>query len=293
MFTDKHGRKIEAEIVDASKTMVKLKKADGAELEVPFAAFSGEDQDYLARWMEAGGNNPPKWQGGETAVIECPGLPTTRQGGPAAFKIRLPDNYDPLEPMPLLLWFHGGDGGFDPGEGLRVADPLRYAVAAMPYPSTVPAPKDALNEGKMDAIRDYHMAMLVKLFETFPNIDPVVRVAGGFSNGAHTVGTYLTSGEREFIGSFNAFVIIEGGSRAGLARKPLRHRYAYLAWGGTEKGTGPFMQTMLGAVKGARMEWTTREMPDVGHAFPEAEQGAARKWLLEVAEPGLRAKPPA
>ena len=116
-----------------------------------------------------------------------------------------------------------------------------------------------------------------------------VRIAAGFSNGAHTLGTAIEIGRQDFIDFFNAFVIIEGGSQKPAARKTLRGKFGYLAWGNNtaKKGSKEYMQTMFACAKDARLELTTSEMDGIGHEFTEAEKASVKKWIEQTVIPGL------
>ena len=120
----------------------------------------------------------------------------------------------------------------------------------------------------------------------------MLRFAGGFSNGAHCVGTYLAEGEREFIEYFNGFIIIEGGCVRSDAKKTLRNSFAYAAWGNTAGNTEGYMASMKATLKDGRLKVTSRGMPNVGHGFPGAEQAEVKTWIEKVAVPGILATKP-
>jgi predicted peptidase len=238
------------------------------------------------------GSKAPAGAPGETLVFEFPDLPKDKKDAVAALKVRLPSQYDPAKPMPLLLWFSGGEGGNDPNGGLPLVDEATWAVAAMPYPTNATTPRNAMRDGGMKIIREYHATMLKKLIAALPNIDPKLRFVGGFSNGAHCTGTYLAEGERDFIDYFRGYIIIEGGGIGQKAKKTLRNSFAYLAWGDAEGNTQAFMGSIVAAVKDGRLKATTHGMKGVGHGFPGAEQAEVKKWIETVAVPGILAIKP-
>jgi hypothetical protein len=324
-FTGHTGTKVDAEIVAVSlaKQTVRLRLPTGKEADVPFSSVSEADRAYLRQWSppaSAAAVTPPAAASapapastalvpksslvpgkastapvgapGETVTIEFPELAKDRQEHVAAMKIRLPDQYDAAKPMPLLLWFTPGQGSNEPKGGMPLVDAATWAIAAMPYPITTKTPQHAVGDGTMNLIRDYHMTMLKKLKEVLPNVDPKLRFAGGFSNGAHCVGTYLAEGEREFIDYFNGFVIIEGGCTRSDAKKTLRHAFAYIAWGTTTGNTEGYMSGMKAALKDGRLKVIERGMPNVGHGFPGPEQAEVKTWIEKVAVPGILAAKP-
>jgi hypothetical protein len=318
--------------VSLATSTVRLRLPTGKEADVPFTSVSDADQAYVRQWaatnaattpkpLPASGTtppasatppplvaslttprpgglpapksaHPPAGAPGETIVLEFPDLPKDKKDAVAACKIRLPANYDPTKPMPLLLWFTPGQGGNDPKGGLPLVDGNTWAVAAMPYPTNATLPQYAVGDGQMSIIRNYHMTMLKKLIATLPNVDPKLRFAAGFSNGAHCVGTYLAEGEREFIDYFRGFVIIEGGCTRQDAKKTLRNSYAYLAWGEAAGNTEGYMAGMKAAVKDGHLKVTSRGMPGIGHGFPAAEQAEVKNWIEKVAVPGILASKP-
>jgi hypothetical protein len=331
VFTGRTGTKVNAEIVAVSlvNKTVRLRLPTGKEADVPFANISDADQAYLQTWTppvappaaatpspaatpsarppatqssllpksnltptKPGASTNPLGSPGETITLEFPDLPKDKQDNVAACKIRLPTQYDPTKPMPLLLWFTPGQGSNDPKGGLPLVDGATWAVAAMPYPTTATLPQYAVGDGKMNIIRSYHLTMLKKLIESLPNVDPKLRFAGGFSNGAHCVGTYLADGEKEFIEYFHGFVIIEGGCTRQDAKKSLRSSYAYLAWGDSPGNTEGYMTGMKSAAKDGHLKVTSRAMKGVGHGFPAAEQSEVKTWIEKVAVPGILAAKP-
>jgi SLA1 homology domain 1, SHD1 len=73
-WSDKAGKfKIEASLTDATKTEVKIKKADGRVVTVPFAKLSEADQKFVEVFLEAeasmgGSENENPFEGGEPAT---------------------------------------------------------------------------------------------------------------------------------------------------------------------------------------------------------------------------------
>ncbi|QIF04791.1 SHD1 domain-containing protein [Roseimicrobium sp. ORNL1] len=316
-FTDKNGRSMEAEIVAKQGDQVRIKRTDGQQFTVPATTFSPADQEYIRAWQAPGGaptpaSTPgtpakpgaptapsgtadPRVKPGAVVALEFPSLPKDHNGNVATCNVRIPEDYDPTKPVPLLVWIGGGKGGNTPNGGFALVDKGHYAIAGLPYPSTVPTPNTALDNPKdFDVIIDYHKAMLADVVKLLPNLDPKIRLVAGFSNGAHTIGTNLTRGEGYFIDLFNAFIIIEGGGRDIDAKKKLREKFAYLAWGNdaAKKGSKDYMANYVcKAVKDARLQVTDHEMDGVGHDFPESEKALVKTWIEKTVLPGLAAGP--
>ena len=296
-FTDRTGRKLEAEIVAKQGDQIRVRRADGQEFTLAAASLSPADQEYVKTWLPAtapASAADPRATPGAIVALEFPALPTDKTGAPAVCNVRLPDDYDPAKPVPLLVWIGGGQGSNQPGGGFPLVDKAHWAIAALPYPSTAPPPALALdNEKDLDAILGYHKTMLAEVLKLLPNLDPKLRIVAGFSNGAHTIGTYIARGENEFVELFHAFVIIEGGGNFGKAKKKLRDKFAYLAWGNdaSKKGSKEYMAYIRDGVKDARLETTTHEMDGVGHAFPDAEKALVKEWIEKTVVPSLSGPP--
>ncbi len=294
-FTNKSGQTIEAEIVAKQGDQLRIRRTDGTEFTISLQTLSADDQDYVAMWQPPAGKAAAKpgaaaapvderVKPGATVALEFPNLPTDQNGMPATCNVRIPENYDPAKPLPLLVWIGGGKGGNNPGGGLPLVDKTVFAVAALPYPSTNPVPADAMEQGKMAGIFNYQKPMLEELKKLLPNLDPKVRIVAGFSNGAHTIGNAIQMARPEYTEFFHAFVIIEGGAITAVPKKKEREKFAYLAWGNdvAKKGSEEFMKTMLACAKEAKLV-----MNGVGHAFPDTEKAKVKDWIEKTVIPGL------
>ena len=299
-FTDRAGRSITADIVAKQGDQIRIKRADGKEFTLAITALSPADQEFAKAWQPA--TTAPagapvadaRAKAGAVVALEFPTLPKDQNGNPATCNVSIPNDYDPTKPVPLLVWIAGGKGGNMPGGGFPLVDKAHWAIAALPYPSTAPTPADSLaDKSNMDIILNYHKTMLEEVVKLLPNLDPKLRVVAGFSNGAHTIGTNIARGEKEFTELFNAFVIIEGGGGVAEARKKLRGKYAYLAWGNdvAKKGSKEYMGSIWECVKNAKLETSTHEMDGVGHAFPDSETVLVKEWIAKTVVPGLSAAP--
>lgn len=292
LFKDQAGRTIDAEIVGKEGAKVTIKRSDGKEFVVPIETLSQEDQKYIQGWQPQGAVPmavDERVKPGAMVTLTFADLPADQNGQAASCQVRIPDNFDPGTPVPLLVWINGGKGSNAPGGGLPMVDSSKFAVAALPYPGNNPAPRDALSEGKIGAIFDYHKPMLEEIRKLLPNLDEKIRIVAGFSNGAHLIGTAIESGLPDYVDFFNVFVIVEGGARSSSAETKLRGKFAYLAWGTdtAKRGSKDYMQAMVGGVEEAKLETTISEMQGEGHAFPETEKAKVKTWIEAVVIPGL------
>ena len=201
---------------------------------MPFANVSDADQEYLRQWTPPAGAAtpmprrsslrhrprepssllPPKSNllpsksrppltplgaPGETITLEFPDLPR-QTGHVAACKVRLPTQYDPAKPMPLLLWFMlARDRTIRRAVSLWwMAPPGQWPRCRIPPMPTLP--QFAVMDGKMspdsklphDDAQEAHGILTQRG-------SPKLRFVGGLQQWRSLVGTYLADGKREFI----------------------------------------------------------------------------------------------
>lgn len=228
----------------------------------------------------------PSVQPGAELHLAFPELGKSRTDEPLGMYIRIPENYRPDRPVPLIVWMAGGDGSSRFNEALNFVPKEDFILVGINYPSNpVPAPNEASRTGHIDEVWKYQERMLARLQDLIPNTDPRLRIAVGFSNGAHTIGGCLAQGEEGFYGYFNVYVLIEGGVSDKYEYPRLPGRYYYVSWGDASVGgRGPgFGQTLADAAKRAGMIVEAHAMPaGVGHDFPDYEKAKVRAWLQGV-----------
>jgi len=204
----------------------------------------------------------------------------------AAMTIRIPENYSPDKPVPLMVWLSGGMGSNHYGGGAELVDKKDFLLVGLPYPHSVDRPRDASNKGEIEKVWAYERPMMKKLEEMVPNIDSRVRIVAGFSNGAHVIGGCLGQSVRDFAKAFNVFILVEGGNSRGYNYPNSRGSHFYYAWGDTAT-TPDFAAMIESTAKKSHMEVETHRMEGVGHAFPESEKQAIKRWLQEKVFPKL------
>lgn len=290
-FTDATGRKIEAELVSVKGDDVTIKRA-GNEFTLPIAKFSEADQTFIRDWAKeqmpkpAAAGETPVPEGpkpGETLTFDFPNLVKDMSGNPAKFSARIPASYDPAKPVGLIVFLGGGNGNSGPGgaSGLSNGD---FVCAGLPYPDDGRNPAQNNMVGSFDEVWDYWKPMLDKLEEAVPNIDPKLRIVGGFSNGGHAIDGLLS--EKEFAAAFNAFVLIDGGGALGGNYREVKDKHAYVAWG-SKSPNRVNSENVVKRAKRGRMVVVENEMEGVGHAFPAEEKTAVKKWIYETVVPSL------
>ncbi len=288
-FTDNQGRSIEAELISVGDSSVKVRRTDGNEFDLPLNILSETDREYVEQWeterrekLAAGAPKP-----GETLTFDFPDLPKDFKGAPAAFKVKIPADYDPAKPVPLLIFLGGGTGGNEPGPalGLTRGD---FVCAGLPYPDDGRNPAQDNMVGDFDKVWDYWRPMLAKLEEAIPNLDPRLRVIGGFSNGGHAIDGVLA--EAEFSEFFTAFFLIDGGGALPSRYREVRDKHCYVAWGENSPNASN-SEEVVSRAKRAGMVVVESPMEGVGHAFPESEKKKVTEWLYGTVIPSADKTP--
>ena len=285
-FTDTQGRSIEADLIDLAGENARIRRADGTEFTLPLGTLSQPDRDFIRKWQEERqakmAASAPK--PGETLTFEFPELPKDFRGQPAACKVRIPASYDPAKPAPLLIFLGGGDGGNDPGgaTGLTKND---FVCAGLPYPDDGRNPSQANMVGDFENVWKYWKPMLARITEAVPNLDPKLRVIGGFSNGGHAIDGVL--GESEFSQFFTAFFLIDGGGALPSRYRDVKEKHCYVAWG-TTSPNATNSEEVVSRAKRAGMVVVESPMQDVGHDFPQTERTKVIEWLYGTVIPAAR-----
>ena len=291
-FTDDKGRRIEAELLGVDGINVTFNKG-GQEFTLPITRFSAPDQEFIKSWAaekaapSASTPTGPKPTGpkpGANLTFEFPELEKDFSGKPAAFSARIPQNYDPAKPVPLFIFLGGGKGTSSPGGAVTLTNG-DFVCVGLPYPNSGRNPRQSNMVGRFDNVWNYWKPMIAKLEEAVPNLDPKIRIIGGFSNGAHAIDGLL--GEEKFTSAFSAFVLIEGGGTQGGTYRGARDRHIYYAWG-EKSPIAAHARTVLSRAKRGQMKIRYNEMKGVGHQFPAAEKTGVKSWLYETVLPDLR-----
>lgn len=314
-FTDDKGRKIEAELLSVDGSEVTLNKG-GRKFTLPVTRFSQADQKFIREWASSKAtttfnlgylsSNPkpvappavttppkpgvsppadlPKPKPGATLTLKFPELEKDFNGKPAAVSVRIPKSYDPSKPVPLFIFLGGGKGSSSPGGALSLTRD-DFVCAGLPYPNSGRSPWQANMVGRPDIVWAYWKPMLARLHAAIPNLDPRVRIIGGFSNGAHAIDALLAN--REFGSAFSAFVLIEGGGSPGGNYQGVKGKHIYYAWG-DKSPIARSAGVVLSRARQGGMRMRSHAMKDTGHQFPKTEKTAVQSWLYETVIPDLK-----
>jgi hypothetical protein len=241
---------------------------------------------------------------GKTMEISFPGadLPPTLYSlmtgteSKPCLTVRLPDDFNPTNKYPLLVYVPGNDGGpkGNLGNAQTIAGPRGWIVASLSlFKKSVDRSEYA--GGVVVSMEDYptlskaYQTMLGRLFELVPNIDREKSALVGFSNGAITIGV-LVSGHDEFILThFKNFCLVDHGMfhLTDLHKKYARDcRYLILVGdqpdlGRDEKIRQSQLQQDAWKLLGVNLSYQI--MKDTGHEFQDRHMALVGRWLRNEA----------
>lgn len=229
---------------------------------------------------------------GSTITIQFPQMPATfydvfeKKTLPAQMTIFLPTNYEPGRKWPLLIFLNGGDGGA--GASLGVARALcnnrDFVCVSVPLFKTPdfkadkskPGPDFIINGADGRYMWPFFRAMLEKLDQTVPNLDPARQILGGFSNGAHATAALIDQSDGQVARRFHAFLFVEGGGK--LQHYDLLKGKPFLMVSSNSRSR-PRAQQICDAAKAAGAK-AKLVFEDVGaHDFPRSAYPAVSAWL--------------
>lgn len=206
--------------------------------------------------------------------------------------VYLPENYDEIKKIPVLLWIDGGTGGA--GDCVKFVKEKVGAngIILINFPlfktNIDPLLPDSSNHWTRFRIRNSdsetlwksYKIMLDSLFSLFPQIDKTNAFMGGFSNGAHAIAILLNRPEHEITNYFNKFFFIEGGD--GLEDySVLKSRYV-LYMQGTELSYPNWVKSYYLNAKKNKAKANFVYMKGAGHAFPKVYHKTFRKWISKT-----------
>lgn len=294
-FTNSQGVALEGEIKKAdlaAGTVTIFVTAHGKDFDIPLASLAADSQAKVNKWYEDSLPKAAEWvqPGANHNLVFAELGNCNHDESPLNCNVYIPNNYALDKPVPLLVWLTGGKGGNAYQQATSVAGTDDFVCISMPYPSYEGRDIfDRQRDGGLVEFWEVHKAMLAAVEEAIPNIDPRVRVIAGFSNGAHSIGGYLTQVEEEFAEKFNVFIFGDGGVHsADWSAKHFRDAHAYSCWGQISENAD-MGQATADACESARMKVTRSEMVDTGHKFTPEEKEKVKKWLLETVIPDRHA----
>ena len=210
--------------------------------------------------------------------------------------VRLPDDFNPTNKYPLLVYVPGNDGGpkGNIGNAETIAGPRGWIVASLPlFKKSID--RNEVSGGVLVSMEDFsalskaYQTMLGRLFDRVPNIDREKSALVGFSNGAITIGV-LVSGHDEFVLThFKNFCLVDQGM---FHLTDLHKKYArdcrYLILVGDQPDLGRDLkirqsQLQQDSWKLLGVNLSCQIMKDTGHEFQDRHMALVGKWLRNEA----------
>ena len=196
-------------------------------------------------------------------------------------EVRIPENYKRDKPVPLLVWFSPGGGSNSVGFIPPLVDFHEFLLVAIPYLGNK-LPRLAIKAGKaeIDRFWDYERDMLEYVQDIVPNISKRVRIAAGFSSGAHLVGSGLDRDWFGFTDYFTAFVIHEGGYAPDMTYRGIREHHKILITYGLKNDS--YGRVVAREMKKAGHHPTVIKLPHTGHTMSQEAIETIKGWIEDV-----------
>jgi len=185
----------------------------------------------------------------------------------------IPRKYDPAKKHPLFLWLNGNDG--PPGINTGPVGEDSFVVASLPLYKINPAEGLLLKNEDARYIWSCWKPMLAELERIVPNLNPDMRVVGGFSNGANCQAVLLNK-VKEFADDFKGFLLWEGGNMLDNF-KVLQGHSLFVLYG--EKSLGKYGAPIAASASKAGADAEFFEMKGVGHDAPASFNSKVRDWI--------------
>jgi len=212
--------------------------------------------------------------------------------GAPAMTVRLPDDYNPTNTYPLLVYVPGGDGHRNGNidNARTIAGDKGWVVASLPLFKKSIDPSEPAG-GVMVSFEDYPVVakayglMLGRIFKLVPNIDREKSAMVGFSNGALTIGVLVSSHDEFILTHFKNFCVVDHGM---FHLTDLHKKYArdcrFLILVGDQEDMGRELK-----IRGSQLlqdEWkllgvnlSYQIMKDTGHEFNGRQMALVSEWL--------------
>lgn len=215
----------------------------------------------------------------ETAVRPC-------------LTVRLPEDYNPTNQYPLLVYVPGNDGGAKGNihNAETMAGPRGWIVATLPlFKKSVD--KTELGGGVLVGLEDYpavskaYRIILGRLFEQISNIDRQKSTMVGFSNGAITLGVLASCHDEFVLTHFKNFCLVDHGMfHLSDLHKSLARDCRFLILVGDQEGLGRELkirqsQLQQDAWRLLKVNVSYRVLKNTGHEFKEPQMAIVTEWL--------------
>lgn len=195
------------------------------------------------------------------------------------FEVRIPETYTADKNVPLLAWFSPGGGSNSIRSIPPIVDKTKFILVALPYPDNQ-LPRLAIKANTIDSFWDYERPMLEYTKTIISNIDPKIKIAAGFSSGAHLVGSGLDRNWIGFTDFFTVYIMHEGGGSPNNTYKGVKSTDKILVtYGLKSNGYG---QVVVSNMKKSGILPDVIKLPHTGHEMSQESIDAIRQWIDHV-----------
>ena len=200
-----------------------------------------------------------------------------------SFEVRVPEEYKKDKPLPLLVWFSPGGGSDRVGAVPAIVDFHKFLVVAIPYPGNK-LPRLAIKAGEkqINAFWEYEKPMLEYLQDSFPNISQRVRIAAGFSSGAHLIGSGIDMDWQGFTDFFTTFILHEGGYAPKMHFEGIHEDHNILLSYGTKPGYRSYGAVVAREMKRYGLHPSIIKLPHTTHAMTQESIDAIQEWIIQT-----------
>jgi len=192
------------------------------------------------------------------------------------FEVRIPEHYSPEKNMPLLVWFSPSGGSNSISSIPPIVDKTKFLLVALPYPDNQ-LPRLAIESNTIDSFWDYEKPMLDYLKYMIPNIDPNIKIAAGFSSGAHLVGSGLDRNWIGFTDFFTIYILHEGGGSPSNTYQGAKSTHKILVTYGLQNNS--YGQVVVLNMKKSGILPDVIKLPHSGHEMSQESIDAIRQWI--------------
>jgi hypothetical protein len=192
------------------------------------------------------------------------------------FEVRIPEHYKPDDSMPLLVWFSPGGGSNSISSIPPIVDKTKFLLVALPYPDNQ-LPRVAIKSNTIDSFWEYEKPMLDYLKYMIPNIDTKIKIAAGFSSGAHLVGSGLDRNWIGFTDFFTIYILHEGGGSPSNTYQGVKSIHKILVTYGLQNNS--YGQVVVLNMKKSGILPNVIKLPHTGHEMSQESIDAIKGWV--------------
>jgi len=193
-------------------------------------------------------------------------------------EVRIPESYRPEASVPILVWFGPGGGSSHVSSIPSIVDKTKFLLVALPYPDNR-LPRLAIKAGheKIDEFWEYEKPMMEYIKDVIPNIHPTIRIAAGFSSGAHLVASGLDRDWNGFTDFFTAYILHEGGYSPDMKFRGVNSHHKILVTYGLQNDS--YGRVVAREMKKSGVMPTVKKLGHTGHSMSQESIDAIKEWI--------------